>query len=386
MGMEHVLHCLLTIFFVAMLIQQPRTERTWKQIAGIAMLGLIMTMTRYESIFLFLVPAAWGLYRRQLILVAPLLGAAVGVILFGLLSHRAGMPFVPATILVKTDVSSTKGFIPAMIERIKFNALPLSRFPMVVEVGYSGVVAVLAIFWAAPRVRLAAASTLVAVAMQVAFASTQQLYRYESYLVAAMGFIVLVGLSGARGTSGIVAKLASAVFAVALIARGVAGFQRTPEAMQNICDQQYQTSQFLAQYYPGRTVALNDIGAVSYYSNCRIVDLIGLANNDVRERKQAGTYNTAAIEQILRANDVDVAILYPSWFKEFGGLPAYLRPVAVWQMDEENIVCRLKSVYLLAPETKTMDLRGAATAFESKLPKTVRVAYYPPPDPFSGPN
>lgn len=379
LGMEHLLHCLFAIVFVAMLIYHPRTGVSRKRWACMLLFGMLMMLTRYESVFLFFVPAAVGVYRRQSILVAPLLGAVAGVFLFGLLSMRVGMPFIPGTLLLKTDVTNAGGFFPAMIHRLTLNVTPFARFPTVVPVGLAGVAAVLLTLFASPRVRLAGATVLLAVALHVTFSYTQYLYRYEAYLAASMALVVLIGLPQVKGALGIAARLAAAVFGVALMARGVVSFRRTPIAMQNIHDQQYQMSLFLSEHYAGKTVALNDIGAASFYTNCNIIDLFGLANEGIAERKRAGTYNTQAIEDILRANSVDAAFLFPYWYTEYGGLPApyYLRPVAAWTIEEPNMVCGWDTVFLFAPAPKDEQLRSAVIAFSPKLPSTVRVEYAP---------
>jgi hypothetical protein len=51
----------------------------------------------------------------------------------------------------------------------------------------------------------------------------------------------------------------------------------TPQASRNIYEQQYQMGMFLKRCYPGKAVAVNDICAVSYLADVRLVDLLGLA-------------------------------------------------------------------------------------------------------------
>jgi hypothetical protein len=48
-------------------------------------------------------------------------------------------------------------------------------------------------------------------------------------------------------------------------------------ATTNIYEQQVQMARFLADYYPDEPVAINDIGAISYYTDARVIDLVGLA-------------------------------------------------------------------------------------------------------------
>ena len=42
--------------------------------------------------------------------------------------------------------------------------------------------------------------------------------------------------------------------------------------------EQYETAQFIRRYYPGAAVIVNDLGAVTYYTQARILDLVGLGD------------------------------------------------------------------------------------------------------------
>ena len=48
--------------------------------------------------------------------------------------------------------------------------------------------------------------------------------------------------------------------------------------MRNTYLEQYQTAQFIRPYYPGEAVIVNDLGAVTYYTQARILDLVGLGD------------------------------------------------------------------------------------------------------------
>ncbi len=376
-GMENLLHCLLALVFVTLLALAPRTDVSAKRLLSFALFGLVMALVRYESMFLFVLPAAWGVFRKQPLLMAPFIGGVVGIVLFGLLSVRVGMPFIPNSLLLKSDLASNGGFFGAMVERIVTNVTPSPRLP---SANYSVLAAAMAMVvtcFAAPKVRLVAAAVLLAIGLHVAFASVRQFYRYESYLIAAAGMVVLIACASALRNWRIAQGLAAILFAAALIARGSYGTQLTPLAVQNVYDQQYQMSQFLARHYEGKTVALNDIGACSYYTNCRIIDLYGLADQAVAIGKRDGTFNTAKMEETLRSGNVDVAILYPGWFRAFGGLPMpyYLRPVAVWKLDQPDIVLGARAVVLFAPAPKDRQLFENVREYESHLPNEVAIDY-----------
>ena len=73
-------------------------------------------------------------------------------------------------------------------------------------------------------------------------------------------------------------------FPVAL--RSASAWEKTSRACINIYEQQYQMAMFTKKYHDKNAVALNDIGAVGYYTKSNIVDLWGLANLDVNKSKR----------------------------------------------------------------------------------------------------
>lgn len=375
-GMENLLHAFLTFLFIGTLVLVPRSEKSLNLLITVAFIGLLMMLTRYESIFLFLVPAAWGIYRRQPILLAPLVGAAAGAVIFGIVSERAGMPFVPNTILLKSDIGDAKslaGFLGATLFRAKWNLL---QAPTVVAVGVTGILALASQWKSSTKTRLATVTVITAFVLHVAFSFTRQLFRYEVYLVAAMAITILFGIRPKEARSSF-STVALSLFALALLYRGALAMVQAPEAVQNINDQQFQMATFLAKYYPGKNIALNDIGVVSYYGHVNIIDLFGLANKDILKLKQAGQFNTQAIADIVETNNVDAGILFPGWFEQYGGLPAKdLAPVALWQMEEPNIVCAYDRVTFVAPLSKVAQLHKDLNAFRPYLPRSVKVTNF----------
>ena len=52
--------------------------------------------------------------------------------------------------------------------------------------------------------------------------------------------------------------------------------------------QQVQMGTLLREYYTGRTIAVNDIGAVNFFADITVIDLVGLASMDVARLRRAG--------------------------------------------------------------------------------------------------
>lgn len=84
-------------------------------------------------------------------------------------------------------------------------------------------------------------------------------------------------------------------------------------------------------------VAVNDIGAIKYYSQNEIIDLIGLVSPEVLE--VTGGYHKAKQEELweyVLSQDTDYLIAYPCWFP---------------QMSQED---ELKEIYTVVPDKYTI--------------------------------
>ena len=122
------------------------------------------------------------------------------------------------------------------------------------------------------------------------FASTGWFYRYEAYVMFFGIYAVAAGLAdhlpsregGGAGETGLF-RAAAVLLLVILVSsplrvRAAKSLKDTPKASHNIFEQQYQMALFLRQFYQGQVVAANDIGAIDYLADFRLVDLAGLGH------------------------------------------------------------------------------------------------------------
>ena len=167
---------------------------------------------------------------------------------------------------------------------------------------------------------------------------------------------------------------AVAFLTLPLAGRAASALRRTPRASKNIHEQQFQMGTFLARYYPRASVAANDVGAIAFLSDARILDLFGLADLDVGRRKLAHRYGTGAIRELTRARGVKVAVVYDEWFDKLGGVPREWVRAGEWTITH-NVVCGSDHVTWYA-----VDPREAAPLllhlreFSSALPPDVKQA------------
>jgi len=368
-GMEHMLQVLLTLLFLDTLLTSLESNEHKAYFWRFFILGFLMTLTRYESLFLFVVPVLLAWRKKRFELVAPMLGGITGVAFFGAISVSMGLPILPNPLLLKSDYSSTGvERITALVERFSQNfmfLLPLNIALVIASIA--------ALIWA-KRFRPALLTMLVAVLLHYSFADVRWgFFRYEAYLIGGLLFLILLILGTNRSRTPIVVMAATVLFvAYRLFYRVMLGTLMMPIGMQNIHDQQFQMAKFIGTYYPNGRVAVIDVGAVSYYTDAHIIDLCGLASNDVRELWVEHKWNQEAIDKILRARSADFAIIHAYFFRRIGGLPPYMEPVVGWKIPD-NVTCGADTVTFYTPEWNRRQLVQSIQNFEPQLPKEVQV-------------
>src|SRR5206468_6265932 len=133
-------------------------------------------------------------------------------------------------------------------------------------------------------------------------------------------------------------------------------------------------SRFCSTYYNRQVVAANDIGALSFFTNDQILDLWGLANNEVAKSRKKNYWTPAFLDSITRKHRANLAIVYDSWFSD--SLLKRWSKVAAWTIPN-NVVCGDSTVsfYSVDPVNR-LSLQKNLKAFQPTLPAHVKVTYY----------
>jgi hypothetical protein len=387
-GMEHGLHAALTIGFLAA-FGHAATGRGPRALVPAALLAAALTATRYEGAFAVASACAWLLWQRRALAAAAL--AAAGAAppgAYAAVSLAHGWFAVPTSVLLKSDLFTDGTALQAISAFLARGPRFLLAAPHV-----GALLAALALALAALRrsdveprahgqVRAALWVLLGATLLHVQLAKWGYLFRYEAYLVAA-GVVGLLqawtllrraGPSRRLATAGL---LAAALLASLLLQRAALATAQAPQAAKNIHEQQHQMALFVQRYRPAASVALNDIGFVSYLADVELLDLAGLATLEVARERLAGTLDARDVERLARERDVELAIVYERWF--VGMLPAHWVPVARWGIVG-NVVAGSTAVSFFATSpARARELEHQLREFEPSLPRDVRVVYWDRP-------
>jgi len=389
-GMEHTFQAALTLglVFCSAKAMGPSADRQGSAMTGRRWIGLLclaaaVTAVRYEGLFVILAITLILLARRQwrhalLFCVCGILPVAC----FGLICHGHGWPLLPAPVLVKRSLyfGSPSDFATNILASLVVNCMlgpSLAALLVLVAWLYSSSSSL-----GRPhgtRADAMAAIFIITAALHLGLAAVGWFYRYEAYLVALGITVAACQLSelgsrdrAGRGGPARVVMIAIAVTIALLAWRGQESLRKTVAATANIYDQQYQMALFIHTYYEGSTIALNDLGAVNYLADVHCLDLAGLATRKVLEARLHEAYTTTEIQQWSESRGVQVALAYPPWFNEIGGLPKSWIKVGEWAISKRTVtVGDSISIFATTPE-EVPGLVKNLRAFSPQMPPEVR--------------
>lgn len=390
-GMEHTLQCLfsfLFIFYFSDWLEKANVSNKERLPIRILVFAVLVSTIRYEGLFLIGIACILLLVYRK-VFSAFLLGfvAITPLIIFGLISVSKGSYFLPNSVLVKSGSFDYSGPVQ-FIYNIVFDKLIIARNGMAALATQRLTIALPLLYFLfrkhlRPSYFFILIFLFAATILQLSFAATGYLYRYEAYLFFCFMIITPVlfykyGKHVLNGLTSIISKVIAFALAFFLffpvVLRSVAALDKASQGCINIYDQQYQMAMFTKEYYNQSSIALNDIGAVGYFTNAKIVDLWGLANIEVTKSKKLHYWAPQFLDSLCKARKVEYAIIYDSWFPD--SLTRRWNKVAIWQI-QNNVICGDSTVsFYSLNDTLTNPLQQNLRAFEQKLPNSVVVKYY----------
>jgi hypothetical protein len=389
-GMEHTLHIACVVALTSSAARRLSDERPDAIWGGGALLAAAVAALRYEGLFVVAVVAllAWIRGRRVLALTL-VIAAAVPLMAYAAYATAQGSWILPNSVVIKSG--PTRFGSPSAIVRLLGSWTGLfslyQRPPQLALVLAASALTAVAAGrgsgrWTSPH--LLVAMFLGVETLHVCLINIEWFYRYEAYAVAlgSMAVVaVLAELSAAgwfaaqRRDATQVRRAAVGVFVVVvslpLFLRGAFALSSTPTACGEIYRQQVQMGRFFREFYAGDTIALNDIGAVSWMAPVRVVDLIGLASNEVAHARRAGLVDASYIREFVSRRDVTAAAIYESHFRAVRELPAEWVKVGEWSMPSVLAVGGDTVAFFAPAPAHVARLRRSLDAFARELPDGV---------------
>jgi len=327
-GMEHILHLLLTIAFAALavstLTEPPESaDRSRHRTLAMCLLGALLGASRYEGFFLIGLVCLALLVRRQTAR-ALAVGAAsllpVGV--FGAISVAHGWYFLPNPLMVKA-VNDTTPLVRALLKPFGSEDLAFLRndraMPILLVLAVLGVAALARRgAWRPPLLYPLLLAGMILLHGHYVFSPLYWAYRYDAYLVGFGVFAAAVALGGLPSPRALPRGALSALLVAALVPvladvkEGVFPAAEEEE-MQGVYLEQYQTAQLIRHHYPRAAAIVNDLGAVTYYSEARILDLVGLGDIEPLAMMRNGPYTREEVTEWTAPYRPSIAVVSLGW-------------------------------------------------------------------------
>jgi hypothetical protein len=378
-GMEHLLHAWLTLLFVRKaVIAHKRTAMHRLSLAAIATL---LAASRYEGLLLIGVVGLWLLYRRDL-LTAVTIGVAVAIyhVSYGAIAMAHGWPFLPYSVLLKGNVPGS-GLIGALRWLTMWNLFrALAGAPhllaLIVIAAFTAIVNENDRRSGRTLATLLIATTL----LHLWLARTGWFYRYECYLLI-FGIAVVgnnlydlwtVDRPMVTRSRLAWATLLSLTLMAPLLVRSVEALRGTVVGTEQIFNQQIQMARLINAYYPNGSVAINDLGAVSFLTEAHVLDLAGLGSAELGSLHLTGQRSVPALDAMATKSGVEIAAVYDWVLAEYGGHPPGWKKVAEWSLTGYSVESQRTVSWYAVGNEQERRLRDALGEFTQKLPAGVQ--------------
>lgn len=418
-GMEHPLHILVVLAYVYVAARVLAADvPSRRQAALLLVLSPLVATARYEGMFLGFVVFLLCLLRRRWVygLVLGMLVMAP-VVAFAAWSVKQGAYWLPNSLMLKGNfiaVRSLRG-IGLFLGGVAYRRC--IRNP---HVFYLLVAALLGFIARYDRRRgiwetgqLAVIMFLGTTFFHLQFAMLGWFYRYESYVIALGIFVVALTLvqhltrkdtledveadepprgAGWRIVPQWIAILLLAFFPAMILAkRGAIALLETPKAMHDRYLEHVQLARFVHRFYDDGPIVINDVGAMAFFSNARVLDMYGLASLEpIRFRREAGrsakdapggaatrqrskaAYGKEKLERWAKERKAKIAILQVAWKEVHENIPASWIEVGRWEMPR-NVAFpedTITAFYAVDP-AEAPRLAASLREFAAKLPEEI---------------
>jgi hypothetical protein len=107
----------------------------------------------------------------------------------------------------------------------------------------------------------------------------------------------------------------------------------------NIEEMQVGIGKWIDKNLPADAVlAINDVGAITYFSQRKVLDTVGLISPEVLDYRRRGERLDAAAFRFLRSRRPDYAVLFPNWYPDIVRREELAEPIHRVVL-KENLIC-----------------------------------------------
>ncbi|MCP5072627.1 MAG: hypothetical protein GY947_04935 [Rhodobacteraceae bacterium] len=382
-GMEHMLHVMAVLLLLNGLLDFAKSGRVgWMLAAGVVLNPLL----RFEGASLAMLACAVVFFAGQRRAAVVLLAAT----LLPLLVHfwhmsQLGLDLLPNSVNAKAVVTGGWDGYPGLQDASRFEKFSVSwkvalntpsgrTLMMATFLGFFGLI--LARRQIRGTYALIGWSFVLACLAHVLLGSMVEFYRYEIYAWTYAVGVGVVLLSHVRLESVALRKAMPLLFVGAFFYGGlhypVSAFQDVPSGGAAIHAQQRQMGLFVDRYWQD-SVAVNDLGHVSYRNPHYVLDLWGLASAEALEARLRGSDKMWA-DKLVTKKGVRAAMIYENWLR--GQIPPHWVPVAKLKLTipRATLGGNIVTFYAITPDAEP-ELAEKLKTFQPELPASAELIF-----------
>lgn len=310
-GMEHTLQMLLSVLLVYGLISESREGNFPLWLSVVIVMGPLI---RYENLALS-IPGLIFLYYRghqfRAICTFSLLVCLLGS--FSLFLIHIGEPPVASAILTKLSMSCSNSVENLMSMHIKLNLMQRQFYIFICFLfGFIGLILFSKITSVQKQLLITISSSIIA---QLFFGTFTWFSRYELYLYAVIWLLTLYFYFSYAEL--LKQFLGFTFLIIALIFTSIPYIviqMLISKSANNIFSQQYQMRKFVIDWVKS-PVAVNDIGWVSFNNSHYVLDLWGLGNYQMYQKRRLQKSSQWMVQPVAQSH-IKLVMIYNSWFLE----------------------------------------------------------------------
>ncbi|WP_415325314.1 hypothetical protein [Chryseobacterium sp. MMS23-Vi53] len=363
MGMEHVFHVFLFVLNIFCL----SNFKNKYSIFGFYLSLLLMGLVRFESMFYFAILACvFALIKKWKEGFLTLIVGFIPIAIFCYFNYQHDGFLFPNSVLVKGTKFTFDSNLPHQIKSIlldnflfNISFYKIGFFPNIICVIF-----ILRDFKKKSLQDLIKDNFLLIVISLLMichsmFADLKGNFRYEAYILVGFSMALIPKLKGFFENFKTYIekeKLVSVLILMnvfLLIYKVAFAHKLLVNGGKNIYEQQIQSAKFLHTYYNESRVVANDIGAISYFTDIHLLDIVGLGSKEMipfSENKKPLDLNFENfLTQYTINNKYDIAVIYDEWFQ--GYVPKTWKKAAVLKI--KNVISVSKdevSIYSINPD------------------------------------
>lgn len=385
LGMEHSIHLFLMTIFIYVLKRNIENGFQSKTFLHLLICLFFIALVRFESLFLTsIVGFLLLIQKRWSQSLSVFLVGFLPIIIFGLISINNGGFFFPNSVLIKGKYPSDSGMFASLWFILKkgiilnLNFYKYIFFPIILIVWFWLRTYYKKLSWIEFIKNEFLSITIISVAlMQTLFAELA--YRYENYVMISLLLILIPVLQYFSSiifkskTFSLTKLISGGLIMMILLLSAYRVYFYHPRleiASKNIQEQQVEMSRFINTYYKGQKVAANDIGAIAYFGQSQLLDLVGLGSTDIADfvikhkNLPESEYNIEAktfFNNYTKTHHQKIAVIYPGWFPD--QIPDSWIPVMSWKITNNLGAARDTVVWYAVDPKEANQLRLNLEAF-----------------------